>query len=870
MLSINYQTENIIVDHLPIMVCWSTNYPQKSFSIKVYKGAELVSLIAREGNNTIVTLDAISLQSFTSYTIEVLTHGDNGENNVFRNSFTTSNLGHFSGRWVSGGHHFTNDIHYYRGKRNVVMRKTIYLDEDLLDAYISIVGLGFYKLYINGKEVTRGELNTDWTNYAKIIYYDTYNIKPFINQPKNEVIVELADGWFNPAPLKLFGKYNLRETLTIGEPQVIADIYMKFADREMIIGSDADWQYCEGAYTFNNIYLGERLDMKLFRGENTTDLLMPDWKNVVLSNGPEGRLVSSFIPKINHTLSLGAEHIHVVDEETFIIDFGAIVTGFIDLSITASENQRVELLYSEDVDENYELNTDSTLAGFVGKQVTEGVIIDGGIGAPARAEQKDAFECRSGKNHFINAFTCHSFRYVQLSGINIEQLNNVQALSVHTVLRENGGFYCSDPYINKLFEVAKRTKLNNIHSVFGDCARERFAYGGDIVALARSQVYQFDSAAIYKKTIFDFINDIRPCGGVTETAPFMGIKTNGVGGETGPLGWQLVLPYLIAIHYRHYGNVNLLAESLPFLEKQILSLEMRDFDDLVTCCLGDWGSRVHDMRNYKNGSPALHFTSACFYYYHLLIIAKICDDLGFKEKWLKYIGKANKIREKILSLYKNTDGSFADRSQTSFVFAIYFDLCDDIESSLNALIDLIKKEQNVITCGIFGQSFAYEIFHRYGHNELILEWLRVEAGFKKMLKNDASTLKEFFGDNLNGSNNHAMFSSYSSWLFQALGGITVAEEAVGADVILISPSFTDTINFVDCWHQTIRGRIECRWRRYKKGIELVIKVPFNLKKCTLKLPKVYQLNKQLPAPIDCDTYHHFYDITDAGEIKVLL
>ncbi len=51
MLSINYQTENIIVDHLPIMVCWSTNYPQKSFSIKVYKGAELVSLIAREGNN---------------------------------------------------------------------------------------------------------------------------------------------------------------------------------------------------------------------------------------------------------------------------------------------------------------------------------------------------------------------------------------------------------------------------------------------------------------------------------------------------------------------------------------------------------------------------------------------------------------------------------------------------------------------------------------------------------------------------------------------------------------------------------------------------------------------------------------------------
>ncbi|BDO02865.1 hypothetical protein KAM622c_24520 [Klebsiella quasipneumoniae subsp. quasipneumoniae] len=57
-------------------------------------------------------------------------------------------------------------------------------------------------------------------------------------------------------------------------------------------------------------------------------------------------------------------------------------------------------------------------------------------------------------------------------------------------------------------------------------------------------------------------------------------------------------------------------------------------------------------------------------------------------------------------------------------------------------------------------------------------------------------MKEFFGDNLNGSNNHAMFSSYTSWLFQALGGITVAEEAVGADVILISSKMLSLAGFL--------------------------------------------------------------------------
>lgn len=870
MLSINYQKDNVIVDHLPISLSWFTNYPQHSFTIQIRKGKDVLTTIEGKGNSTTAIVDSIELESYTDYAIDVFTYGDKKERNAFRNKFTTSNLGQFKGQWISGDKKFTDESSYYDGKRNTIIRKKIRIEKEVIDAYISIVGLGFYKLYINGKEVTRGELNTDWTNYHKTVYYDTYKINHFFTLPVNNVVIELADGWFNPAPLKLFGKYNLRETLAIGEPQVIADIHIQYADDIVTLGTDGSWEYCEGAYIFNNIYLGERIDLKLFEGDNTTDIINPQWKTVSLSEGPDGHLLSSFIPKINHTSSVGPEHIYVVDENSFIIDFGVIVAGFIDLLVTASESQEVVLTFSEEVNENYSLNTDSTLAGFVGKEVAEGIVINGGPGAPERAEQRDAFLCRNGINHFVNAFTWHSFRYVQVCGINIEQLNTIQALSVHTDLTESGGFYCSDPYLNRLVDVAKKTKLNNIHSVLSDCVRERFAYGGDIVALAKSQVYQFDSATIYHKTIVDFINDIRPCGGVPETAPFMGIKTNGTGKDAGPLGWQLVLPYLIDIHYQHYGNATLLSETLPFLERQIASLGALSFDEIIKCCLGDWGSRDHDMEDYKNGSPALHFTTMCFYYYHLLIIAKICNNLNLNEKWLFYFNKANKIKNEILARYKNADGSFADKSQTSYVFALYFDLCDDVNHSLMALVNLLEKNEDIVTCGIFGQSFAYEIFHRYGHNEIILQWLRSESGFKQMLKNDSATLKEFFGKNTNGSNNHAMFSSYTSWMFQTLGGISVMDEAVGADVVLINPCFIESIDFVDCWHQTIRGRIECRWRRYKNGIELVIKVPFNLKKCTLKLPRVYNLNKQLPVAMECDIYNQCFDITDAGEVKVLL
>ena len=106
--------------------------------------------------------------------------------------------------------------------------------------------------------------------------------------------------------------------------------------------------------------------------------------------------------------------------------------------------------------------------------------------------------------------------------------------------------------------------------------------------------------------------------------------------------------------------------------------------------------------------------------------------LALKEKWLKYIGKANKIREKFYHSIRIRMA--ACRSQSDqLCFAIYFDLCDDIEF-IECIDRSHQKEAKCYHLWDFCQSFAYEIFHRYGHNELILEWLESEAGFKKCLK----------------------------------------------------------------------------------------------------------------------------------------
>ncbi|MEC5319822.1 family 78 glycoside hydrolase catalytic domain [Brenneria populi subsp. brevivirga] len=870
MLKINHQEENIIVDKLPLFLSWSAEYLQKAFRISLLKDGATIHTVSEIGRDATFFLDSVELSSNADYVIDVVVYGENGETSSMKKTFSTGNFGRFSGVWISGGGKWDDERCFYKEKRNTIVRKKFSVIGSEWDARVNIIGLGFYKLYINGHEITDSELNTDWTNYHKTVYYDTYKLSDFLKMGENEIIIELGNGWFNPAPLKLFGKYNLRDTLAIGEPQVIAEVLLKDDGGTRNISTDSSWECCQGAYLANNIYLGETLDLRLFTGGNTTELINADWKKVVVGDGPQGDLAASFIPKIKRIATSDPAHIRVIDENELIIDFGRITTGFISLSVTALENQRIEITYGEQVNEDYSLNTDSTLAGFVGKEMTSGVIINGGQGAPRRAEQQDRLICHRGLNHFINKFTYHSFRYARLRGINIEQINHINAVTVYTDLKRCGGFFCSDPYLNRLSEAADETKLNNVHSVLSDCARERLAYGGDIVALAESQVYPFDSAAIYEKTIRDFINDIRPNGGIPETAPFMGIKTNGTGGGAGPLGWQLALPYAINIHYRHYGDISVMREALPYLERQLEHLNSLDLEQLGKCCLGDWGSRDVPAGNYKSGSPALHFTTACFYYYHLLLMSGFCSILGLKEKKIFYSSKMEELKHEILSKYKNYDESFADGSQTSYVFALYFGFFEDVNVAFDRLSRLIQSHGYNVRCGIFGQSFLYQICRRYGRSELVFNWLKSESGFKRMLNDGANTLKEFFDDNKNGSCNHAMFSSYAAWLYQGLGGISIMDEAVGSDMVLINPCFIDAIDFVNCWHQTPRGRIECDWRRCENTIELVIKIPYNLKRCTLKIANAYTANGMFISPIKHDGFYKYYDITDMGEVKIVL
>ena len=76
-------------------------------------------------------------------------------------------------------------------------RKKFVLDFKPENANITICGLGFYELYINGKNITKGPLAPYISNPEDVLYYDNYDIAELLNEGENVIGVLLGNGFRN-------------------------------------------------------------------------------------------------------------------------------------------------------------------------------------------------------------------------------------------------------------------------------------------------------------------------------------------------------------------------------------------------------------------------------------------------------------------------------------------------------------------------------------------------------------------------------------------------------------------------------------------------------------------------------------------------
>ena len=93
-----------------------------------------------------------------------------------------------------------------------LLRKSFTLDKEPESASLLITGIGFYRLFVNGLELTRGHLSPYVSDPGLIVAFDKYDIAPYLTEGENVIGVILGAGFRG----NFVGGY--RTSLAMGDP----------------------------------------------------------------------------------------------------------------------------------------------------------------------------------------------------------------------------------------------------------------------------------------------------------------------------------------------------------------------------------------------------------------------------------------------------------------------------------------------------------------------------------------------------------------------------------------------------------------------------------------------------------------------------
>lgn len=709
-----------------------------------------------------------------------------------------------------------------------LFRKEFALEKNIAHARIYVSGLGYYELRLNGQRVGDDVLDPGWTTYSKRVLYSTYDVTKLLQSGRNALGVMLGNGWFNPLPLRLWGSINLREHLTIGPPRLILQLRVEFTDgSSQVIATDESWKVTGGPILRNNVYLGEVYDARReLPGWDRAGFDDSRWETAVLAKESLGPLRAQGAPPIRVTRTLKPVKLTEPKPGVFIFDFGQNFAGWARLRVHGPAGTRVRLRSGELLYPDGTLNGMTAVCGQI-KGGGPNYRYDG-VGAPATAFQLDEYILRGdGDEVFTPHFTFHGFRYVEVTGFpGRPNLGTLEGLRLNADVTSVGSFQCSNERFNRIQEMVLWTELSNLFSVESDCPhREKFGYGGDIVAAGEMAMRNFDMSRFYAKAVQDLADAVRPNGGFTETAPFVGIADSGLGGQSGPIGWGTAQPWLLWQLYQYYGDRRLLEQQYESTQRWLALLESCATNQIL----------VNGLSDHESLAPKPQaLTGTAFYYLNARLVSQIARVLGHDADAERAAALAEEIKAAFNRKFLQPGtGRYDAGTQASQSFALYLGLVPpaDQERALKVLVDDIEVgHDGHLTTGIFGTKFMLNALTALRRADVAYRIVdqKTFPGWGYMLERGATTLWEHweFSDNTY-SHNHPMFGSVSEWFYKALAGIRPASDAVGFDKIIIAPQPVGGLKWVLASYDSVRGRIVSDWTKAGATFRLRVQIPVN-------------------------------------------
>jgi hexosaminidase len=714
----------------------------------------------------------------------------------------------------------SDDSLLYQDNPAPLFRKEFLVSGPLKKATLYITGIGYYEASINGVKLGDQYLSPGWTDYRKTVPYNVFDVTARLRDGRSCLGVELGNGWYDPLPLLMWGGLNIRKFVATGKPRLMARLEIEYKDgHHQIEVSDGSWKATDGPLRRNNNYIGSTYDDNyVLRGWNMPGVSEGEWRKVMVVESPGGELVAQQHPPVRVREVLRPLGVRNFGPGKWLVDMGRNFGGIVRLRAKGRKGSHIVLRYGELLHPDGSLNVMTSVAGQVKRPGM------GGTGAPPVAWQQDDLILGDREVVFEPKFTFHGFRYVEIDGYpGVLTPDRIQGIVLASDVPSAGNFRCSDELFNRIQDATRHTFLSNLFSVQSDCPhREKLGYGGDIVATSEAFMANFGMHDFYAKTVRDFADDAMDDGGLTETAPYVGISDEAVTRGSGPIGWGTVLPLLLRQLYQYYGDTGLIRTYYPVAKRWVDFLHAHADHYIINKGIGD-----HESVDPKQ----VEVTSTAFLYYNTHLLAELAGVLGLGDDEARYMSLAEAVRGAFVKkFYDPSTGAVGIHTEGTQAFALYFHLLPAAEEAkvLKVLLDQVNKGAVHVRTGIFGTKYLLEVLSEHGLSDLACRLVMQKdfPGWGNMLDHGATTLWEHweFSDDTY-SHNHPMFGSVSGWFYKYIAGIQPAPDAVGYDKLILEPSGFERLSFAQASYRSAHGVIRAAWKRKGDSLYYEVTVP---------------------------------------------
>ncbi len=577
---------------------------------------------------------------------------------------------------------------------------------------IQISADDYYLLYINGKFVCSGPA----PGYPWHYYYNEIDISEYVTTGENVIAVRTYyQGLTNRVWVSSDNKHGLICQITSND--------------NVVLSSDSSFKCCEdSAFKIYDIAVKhDTIFNELYDSNSETigfekvDFDDSSWKYCCENNNADYKLFKQDMQTLTY-YDIKPEIIQKNDQGIFV-DIGKEVVGYLNIKARGEKNTEVTVLYAEELDQ------------------------DGSVRYDLRCKciYKDRW-ILSGGNDTFRHFDYKGFRYAQIVLPKNCDIEDIYITVRHLPFEYNTQFKSDDEKLQKIWDLCKNTIKYGAQETFIDCpTREKGQYLGDVCISALAYTILTKNTAPIKKSLIDFGESSKICGGLMAVAPSSFMQEIA--------DYSLLYPFIFAWYYHLTSDKEFIKDNIHYIESLLAYFKEYERQDglLVSVTekwnIVDWPENMRDNYDLTIEKPIgsiCHNVINAFYIGAIKCYNMLCDAIG-KEKIeiQKYDNSfINTFYNKTTKLFNDSEIS-SHSSIHSNVLPFLFNIGINDENK-KEIIELIKVK-GITSCGTYFSYFMLQALKNNKEYELVKDLIKDDKAWLNMLSEGATTTYEAWG-----------------------------------------------------------------------------------------------------------------------------